>query len=181
MILLAPELAKDAAELATGVGGIAGSIIGVLMGVVGILAGVIVIMQRRADKIYGYRLAERDTLKDALHEAAQAINAQANAAKERNKLLEDLAETISAQTIASTLLVERLTLQHDHLSADSDKTGTVITSVADAMRNVALQSSGIQQKIDQLLLGVPGISKEIKELFEKLLREVQDAARHRSR
>ena len=175
MIILATEIAKDAAELATGIGGVAGSIIGVLMGVVTLLSGVIVFMQKRADKVYGYRLAERDTLKDALHEAVVAITNQTSATKERNALLEDLAQTIALQTTAQTQLIERLTMQHGHLENSHERTESVITSISDAMRNVALITSGVKQSVDQMMLNGPSTVNEVKALVERALREVHDA------
>lgn len=177
MILLAPEIAKDAAELAMGIGGVAGSIIGILMGVVTILAGVIVYMQKRADKVYGYRLAERDTLKDALHEATDAANAQAAATRERNVIMDELAHTIQESSQATTLLVERLTFQHSHLMTDQEKTAQVIASISDAMRNAALQTSGVKQSVDLLLQGVPGMTAELKAHIQRALEDVQNASR----
>jgi hypothetical protein len=182
MIILAGELAGEAAKVVADVGGLPGSIIGTLMGVIVILAGVIVWMQRRADKVYGYRLTERDTLKDALHESATAADAQASATKERNLVLAELSSTIQEQTNAMTLLVERLTMQHGHLVQDQGKTEAVITSIAEAMRNAALTTSGVKQSLDQLLMGIPGITKEIKELVEKLAEEIQrEQSNRRSR
>lgn len=177
MILLVGEIASDAANLATQVGGVTGAIIGVLMGVVGVLAAAIVVMQRRADKVYGYRLTERDTLKDALHEAATAIDAQANATRERNVIMDELAQTIRESTQATALLVERLTLQHGHLMSDQDKTATVIASIADAMRNAALQTSGVKQSVDLLVAGVPGMTSELKSHITRALEDVQTASR----
>jgi len=181
MIMLAPEIAKDAADLATGIGGVAGSIIGILMGVVVILAGVVVYMQKRADKVYGYRLAERDTLKDALHEAASSALAQAQATRERNVIMDELAHTIQESTQATALLVERLTLQHGHMQADQDRNATVIASIADAMRNAALQSSGVKQSVDLLAAGVPGMTQELKAHITRALEDVREATSRRAR
>jgi hypothetical protein len=126
--------------------------------------------------MYGYRLTERDTLKDALHEAAGAAMAQAQATKERNVVMDELSHTIAEQTIAMTLLVERLTLQHGHLTQDQDRTGAVITSIAEAMRNSTLMTSGVKQSLDQLLMGIPGMTKELKEHIEKLVDDMQREA-----
>jgi hypothetical protein len=181
MIILAGELAGEAAKVVTEVGGLQGSIIGTLMGVITILAGVIVWMQRRADKVYGYRLTERDTLKDALHESAAAADAQASATKERNQMMDELSSAIGEQTIAMTQLVERLTMQHGHLVQDQDRTGAVISSIAEAMRNAALTTSGVKQSLDQLLMGIPGVTKEIKEHIDKLIDELQREAQSNRR
>lgn len=179
MILLATEIAKDVAELAISIGGVPGYIISILMGVIVILSGVIVYMQKRADKVYGYRLAERDTLKDALHGAEAAALAQAAATRERNQIMDELAKTIQESTQATTLLVERLTFQHTHLVTDQEKTGQVIASIADAMRNAALQTSGVKQSVDLLLQGVPGMTAEIKAHIQRALEDVQNASRRR--
>lgn len=181
MIVLAPEAAADAARMATEVGGLPGAIIGTLTGVVVILATVIVWMQRRADKVYGYRLQERDTLKDSLHEAAEAINAQATATRERNVIMDELAQTIRESAVATQLLVERLTVQHSHLMQDQDRTGQVITSIAEAMRNAALTTSGVKQSVDLLTAGLPGITSEVKGHITRLLEDVQRETHRKAR
>ena len=181
MLMLATELAAEAAKVATEVGGLPGAIIGTLTGVVIILVSAIVYMQRRADKVYGYRLAERDTLGASLHEASTAINNQATATRERNIVMDELAETIRESTQANLLLVERLTLQHEFLAGEHGKTATVIASIAEAMRNAVLQTSGVKQSVDGLLMGVPGMTKELRDHIEKLVNEVRAAAQTEAR
>lgn len=160
--------------------GIEGWIIGTLMLVVGSLSGVIVWMQKRADKIYGYRLAERDTANAALNAAASAQQAQASASRERNQLQEELTETINALAASISLFIERQTIHQTHFVADQSKMTTVIEAIADAMRNSALQTTGLKDKIDTLLSQVPGMTKELKDAIKELVEDVQ-AASHRRR
>jgi hypothetical protein len=84
--------------------------------------------------------------------------------------------------LAHTLLIERLTLQHDHITDQQEKTEVVITSIANAMREAALQTSGVKQMLDQFLLqGLPGITNEMKAVISNGIREVNDAAHRKGR
>lgn len=170
-------------DVQTVVPGIAGWIIAVLMGVTTALAGAIVWMQRRADRVYGYRLAERDTLNKALVDAAAAQQAQAAATRDRNQLQQELTETIAALSQSIAMFIERQTIHHEHLVTDADRVRAVIEAIAEAMRNATLQTTGVKDKVDTLLSQVPGMTKEIKEHIKEelkdLVEEFRRATRHR--
>jgi hypothetical protein len=181
MSVLLQILAVAPAEIASVAPGIHGTIIAVLMSVVGILSGVIVWMQRRADKIYGFRLAERDTANEALNAAAAAQQAQAAASRERNELQEELAETIQALTASITLFIERSTIQHTHMTADQEKQAKVIESISEAMRNVALQSTGMKDRLDSISTNIPALGADVKGHIDRLIREHDLPNNRRSR
>lgn len=157
--------------------GLAGAVITVLLSVVGSLAAVIVWMQRRADKVYGYRLAERDALNKALTEAASAQQAQAAATSERNQLQDQLSETITSLTQSIALFIERQTVHHEHLVTDQGRMITVIDAIAEAMRNASLTTTGVKDKLDTLLNQLPGMTKELKEHIRELAKDIEDAKR----
>lgn len=161
--------------------GIEGWIIGVLLFTIGSLSGVIVWMQKRADKIYGYRLAERDTANAALNAAASAQQAQATASRERNQLQEELTETIIALSNNIGLFIERQTIHHTHFVADQAKMISVIDAIAAAMREAAMQSTGVKDKVDTLLLQIPGMTREIRDNIKEMVEDVQNAAARRSK
>jgi hypothetical protein len=94
--------------------GLAGAIIFVLMGVIVVLGGVIRVMYLHANKVYGYRLAERDTLKDALANASHVLEAVLEATKDRNELTKELAKLIAEQSAAFELL--KVTVMSEYAS-----------------------------------------------------------------
>lgn len=158
--------------------GLEGWVIAVLMSAVMGLISAVVWMQRRADKIYGYRLAERDTLNKALVDAAAAQQAQASATRDRNQLQDELTETIAALSQSIAMFIERQTIHHEHLVGDQERIAKVIEAIAEAMRNATLQTTGVKDRVETLLNQIPGMSKEIKDHIKELVEDVQ---RHASR
>lgn len=151
-------------------------IVGTLLFALSGAIGAIVWMQKRADKIYGYRLAERDTANAALNAAASAQLAQAAASRERNQLQEELTETINALATSISLFIERQTIHQTHFIADQSKMTVVIEAIAEAMRNSALQTTGLKDKVDTLLQQVPGMTKELKDAIKELVEDIQAAS-----
>lgn len=160
---------------------VAAYIIGTLMSVIAAETACIIWMQKRADKIYGYRLAERDTAHAALNAAATAQQAQASATRERNELQEELTETIQALTNSISIFIEKQTIHHTHLVGDQARVAQVIESIAEAMRNVALNSTGLKDKVDTLLSQFPGMTNEIKQHIHGLVQDFEHAATNRKR
>lgn len=95
-------------------GGPASAFIGMLVTAIGALATAVGLQWKQANKVYGYRLAERDTLRDALNGATKAQEAHTRATEERNRVTEELADAMRALAAAFDRLNERLTMQHDH-------------------------------------------------------------------
>lgn len=170
-----------AAELTSIFSPVAAWIIGTLMTVITAETACIVWMQKRADKIYGYRLAERDTANAALNAAAAAQQAQAAATRERNQLQEELTETINALTNSIAIFIEKQTIHHTHLVSDQSRVSQVIEAIAAAMREAAMQSTGVKDKVDVLLAQLPGMSNEIKAHIKELVEDVERAAINRKR
>lgn len=160
-------------------GPVAGAIIAVLLMCCVATISCIVWMQRRADKVYGYRLAERDKLMEALHAASAGQQAQAAATHQRNALQEELAETIEALTNSIQLFIERSTIHHTHMVGDQGKQHVVIESISQAMRDVAMHTSGLKDNVAALALGLPGMTSDLKSHMDRLTRDVQDAASRR--
>lgn len=98
---------------------------------------------RHSNKVYGYRLAERDTLKDALNNAASVIKDVLEDAETRNEIGEELADLLTKQ--ATALEVMRLALSHtdgnskanhDHAMSESKTVVQAVTTMADAIRQL---------------------------------------------
>jgi len=84
--------------------GIAGGIIFVLMSTVAGLVAYVKTLQAKADKVYGYRLAERDTLSKVLSDTTNVIAGIIKANEQRNDLTEEQAVLIREQAHAFELL-----------------------------------------------------------------------------
>jgi len=105
------------------------------------LSGAVALQWKHANKVYGYRLAERDTLKDALNGNTKALADMTRATEDRNRATEELAEAIDKLAQAFERMNDRLMMQHDVMkeqgkdqaSAIKDQV-EVISSLADAMR-----------------------------------------------
>lgn len=116
--------------------GPAGAAISVMMAAITALTGAVVIQWKQSNKVYSYRIAERDTLNKALTDNTAAINAMARATEERNRVTEELAEAIAKLASAFERVNDRIEMQHTVLKDETQRQGLVISAVAEAMRNV---------------------------------------------
>lgn len=114
--------------------GPAGAAISVLLTFIAALAAAVGIQWRHSNKVYGYRLAERDTLNKALTDSTAAIKSMTRATDERNKVTEELASAINAQANAGTRLADRQQMQHEVLKDEVQRQGMVISAVSEATR-----------------------------------------------
>jgi hypothetical protein len=131
-----PEVAKELGSAATWFIGMMGTAILGLSTAVGM-------QWKHANKVYGFRLAERDTLKDALNNAANAQAAATKAQEEQNRVTEELADAVRLMAAAFDRLTERLKEQADDAKERSrdlvvkiEDHSRVIASQAEATRNL---------------------------------------------
>jgi hypothetical protein len=127
--------------------GVAGAIIAVLMTVIAFQSAALAFMWRHSNKVYGYRLAERDTLKDALNSTANVLKEVLAGMRDRNEITEDLSDVVRAHTAAFGSLKEKLELQYEVMKSDTSRIETVIGSMAEAQRTVTLAVSDIKATI----------------------------------
>lgn len=153
--------------------GLAGAIIIVLMSVISVMGIVIAYMYRQANKVYSYRLAERDTLNAALTASTNTLKESVEETKEQRELIEELAGLIAKQGTAFEHLTERLRMQYDALKEDNTRLGMVISAVSDALRQaVALQTemrntgNDIKQSLDRVVSGLPTIVTEVRSIVQ---------------
>jgi hypothetical protein len=116
--------------------GLSGAIILVLMFVVSILSTAIALMWRNSNKVYGYRLAERDTLNKALTETSTVLQEMLHATEERNDITTEQAELIAKQSSAFELLKVTILAQYDTLKSNHSTTTQTVSAMAEAMRTL---------------------------------------------
>lgn len=116
--------------------GLAGTIISVLMTVVGILSGVIAKQYQDAQKVYKYRLAERDTLNKALSDNTAILAELSKVMQQRNDTTADLSENISRQAIMFEALRDAGKSNFAVYKDDQHRIEDVVGAIAEAMRNV---------------------------------------------
>lgn len=95
-------------------GGAASTFIGMMATAIVGLASAVGIQWKHASKVYGYRLAERDTLRDALNAATKAQEASTRSADERNRVIGELADAMRELATTFEKLHERLGMQHEN-------------------------------------------------------------------
>jgi hypothetical protein len=116
--------------------GISGAIIFVLLATVAGLVAYVRSLQAKADKVYGYRLQERDTLNKALSDAASAIAGMLEATEDRNDLTEEQARLIEKQSQAFELLKVTILAQYDNIRDHNNASTQAVTSLAEAVRTL---------------------------------------------
>lgn len=127
--------------------GVAGAIIIVLMGVITIMGGVIAIQWKHSNKVYGYRLAERDTLNAALNDSKNALSAMLSATKERNEITDELAEVIAKQAASFEQLSDRIRLHYERLVDDNSRLNMVVSAISESVRNMVALSTDTRNLI----------------------------------
>lgn len=153
--------------------GILGAIIFVLLFTIAALVAYIKQIQGKADKVYGYRLAERDTLNKALSEAAEVIRTVVETTKERNALTNEQAELLEKQMHAFELLKASIIAQYDGIKDISHATSSAVQAMAEAVRTLTAQIS--ENKYAYTLL-ISEVRKQIDDSHHETQKEVADHA-----
>lgn len=117
-------------------GGVWGAIVFVLLSTVIAETLYIRSMQARADKVYGYRLAERDTLNKVLTDTAKVIEGIIKANEERNDLTEEQALLLREQAHAFELLKTTVLAQYDNIKDHNTAMALTIGAMAEAIRTL---------------------------------------------
>lgn len=117
--------------------GLAGAVIFFLLLTTAGLVAYIRTLHAKADKVYGYRLTERDTLNKTLSDTARVLEDVLQSANERNELTEEQAELIAKQAAAFELLKVTVLAQYDNIKDHNSTTAQVVSSMADAIRSLS--------------------------------------------
>jgi hypothetical protein len=112
----------------------AGAVILVLLGAISGLITAIVYMYRRDNRIYGYRLTERDTIANLANAGNVAIASSAKAMEENNELTEELADATSALATKLDYLTNRLEMQHILIMAEHRRHDERLDGINEAAR-----------------------------------------------
>lgn len=155
--------------------GIAGAIIFVLLLAVSGLVAYIKSLHTKADKVYGYRLAERDTLNKTLSDTAKVLEDVLEQVEERNVLTEQQAELIAKQAQAFELLKVTVISQYDHLREHNNGSAQVVASMADAIRTLSSMVIENRAIAQQHVTSVNGSLNDLKTELIKAVREASDA------
>jgi len=148
--------------------GIDGAIEFILLTTVIALVTYIRSMQARADKIYGYRLQERDTLNKALTDSAKVLSDMLKVTEERNEITEEQAKLIANQAQAFELLKVTVLAQYDSIKDHNATASAAVTTMADSIR--ALTSIVMENRT--LALGYVG---DIRKSLDDMSRRFDEA------
>lgn len=118
-------------------GGLWGAIVFVLLMTVAGLVAYVRSMQTKADKVYGYRLAERDTLNKTLSDSSKVLEGIIKANEDRNDLMEEQANLILKQSHAFELLRVLVEAQYDNIKDHNSANAQVVGSMAEAIRSLS--------------------------------------------
>ena len=144
-----PEVSKE-------LGGAAAWFLGLCVAAITALGGGNVLQWKHSTKVYGYRLKERDDLRDALNDATKSREAATRAQEEQNRVIEELADAMRVLAAAFERHTDRLGLQFEH-GKDKEREHAnrlelntrVVGELAEALRNNTAIVSDIRNKIDR--------------------------------
>ena len=132
--------APEVAEALKGMG-VSGAIISVLMFVIATLSSVIAVMYKQANKVYGYRLAERDVLNKALTDASKVLGDLLDDIEDRNDLTEKQAALLSQMSssfemLKVTIIAQFEAVKENHVTAmDTHRTvAQAVAAMAESIR-----------------------------------------------
>lgn len=150
--------------------GVAGAIIFVLLTTVIALVAYIRSLLARDHKIYGFRLAERDTLNKALTDSAAVLRDMLKVTEDRNELTEEQAKLIDRQAQAFELLKVTVLAQYESIRDHNGNSAQVIGAMAEAIRSL----TAIAMENRTIALGqVQAVQKTIDELSMSLREEMR--------
>jgi len=153
--------------------GVAGGIIFVLLATVAGLVAYVRSLQAKADKVYGYRLQERDTLNKALTDAASAIAEMLEATEDRNDLTEEQAKLIEKQSQAFELLKVTILAQYDNIRDHNSASAQAVMSLAEAVRTLTMMLTENRQ----IAAGhVNDVNRQLAVLSGELTRAISSAS-----
>lgn len=94
------------------------------------LSAAVGVQWRQGNKVYGYRLAERDILNKALSDSTVAISAMTRATNELKEVTEKLVDAIERQANAFERVNDRAEIQHAVLKDELGRHGTAISEAS---------------------------------------------------
>jgi hypothetical protein len=152
--------------------GIAGAIIFVLLTTVIGLVAYVRSMQAKADKVYGYRLQERDTLNKVVSDTAKVLADMLEATEDRNDLTEEQAKLIEKQSQAFELLKITILAQYDNIRDHNSATASAVSAMAEAIRTLTMMITENRQ----LAVGhVQGVQQELARQGEEMRRAIRES------
>lgn len=154
-------------------GGIWGAIVFVLLVTVAGLVAYIKSLHAKADKVYGYRLNERDTLNKTLSDSSKVLEGIIKANEDRNDLLQEQAELILKQAHALELLKVSVVAQYDNIRDHNAASAQAVASMAEAIRS--LTSIVVENRVISTA-HVQSVQKTIDDLASKIAGAVSTAS-----
>jgi hypothetical protein len=154
--------------------GVPGAIIFVLLLTVLGLVAYIRSMQAKADKIYGYRLAERDTLNKTLTDTAKVLEGVLHQVEERNELTAEQAELIAKQAQAFEILKVTILSQYDNIHEHSRATVAAVAAMAESIRTLSSMVIENRTIAQGHVLVVNGTLNDLKTEVIKAVRDASD-------
>jgi hypothetical protein len=153
--------------------GIAGGIIFVLLLTISGLIAYIRTLHTKADKVYGYRLAERDTLNKTLSDTAKVLEDVLEQVEERNALTEQQAELISKQAQAFELLKVTILSQYDNIRDHNTASSQAVAAMAEAIRTLSMM---IIENRSIAQTHVTNVNVSLNNLQTELVKSVRDCS-----
>lgn len=153
--------------------GVPGAIIFVLLLAITGLVAYIKSLQAKADKVYGYRLAERDTLNKTLSDTANVLRDMLEVTEDRNELTEEQARLIEKQSAAFELLKVTILAQYENIKDHNSASSQAVTAMAEAIR--ALTSIVVENRV--IAQGhVQNVQRSLDELKAETVKAIRDSA-----
>lgn len=154
--------------------GVPGGIIFVLLLTVSGLIAYVKSLHTKADKVYGYRLQERDTLNKALTDTAKVLEDVLEQVEERNELTSEQAELIQKQSAAFELLKVTILAQYENIKDHNSASAGAVTAMAEAIRTLSAMVVENRAIAQTQVTSVNGALNDLKTELVKAVRDCTD-------
>lgn len=132
-------------------------------------------LQGAADKTYGFRLAERDTLNTTLNNTAEVLRDVLKAMEERNEITEEQADLIAKQAHAFELMKVALLGQYENIHEFHKATALTVAALAESLRVVSSMVLENRTIAKEHVLNVVAEIQNMKNELVKVVRDTSDA------
>lgn len=137
--------------------GIYGAIISVLLSVILGLIAYVRTLHKNAIAVNVSRLAERDTMRDALNKSSAAILSQVEVSAERNRMTEELIRVINTSNAQANTLNALLKMQFEFIKDDHARLGQVVTMMSDNVKNNSNNLQAVHGSLQSIQTRVDGL------------------------
>lgn len=158
-----PILSEPIVQNALASMGVPGAIIFVLLCVIGVLVTANVFQWRHSNKVYGYRLQERDVLRTALEDSKRTLQEVLAGMRERNEITEELVSVVRDHTTDYKSLKDKIEYHYETMKQDKTRAEQIINVMSEAIRTLTSTVASMHTDMMVATAEVKGVLNNLRQ------------------